>query len=248
MTYQSVKSQDFKSFEWLVIDGASKDKTTNFLSSINDNFFSFISEADDGIYDAMNKGVKMASGQYIVFMNSGDTFYSESVLNIVNEKLLSSLYKPDVLYGGAVLSFSQRVTYYRRPLELESSIWHGLPANHQATYYRRNLINKIPYKTEYTLCSDYYLSAVLSLHKCKSILLDKPLTFFKPGGSSSTKFFPLFYQPYLIQRDVLKRNLISRITSIAKRFAATLVFQMLILRVALVGNTSSLLNLRRTGK
>ena len=84
-TYKTIKDQGFSDFEWIVVDGNSQDGTKEWLEKVNAN--KWVSEKDKGIYDAMNKGIEMATGEYLVFMNSGDGFYSDSVLQQVSEKI-----------------------------------------------------------------------------------------------------------------------------------------------------------------
>ena len=97
-TIDSVISQTFKDFEWIVIDGGSTDGSRELIEK-NKNYFSFwCSEHDKGVYNAMNKGIVHAKGEYLNFMNSGDCFVSNKVL----EKIFSNDYTNDILYGNVV--------------------------------------------------------------------------------------------------------------------------------------------------
>jgi putative colanic acid biosynthesis glycosyltransferase len=79
-TCESIEAQSFSDFEWIVIDGASTDGTVEFMTNKVQDNISFFSEPDEGLYDAMNKGIDKASGDYLIFMNSGDQFMSGNSL------------------------------------------------------------------------------------------------------------------------------------------------------------------------
>ena len=130
--------------EWIVVDGNSSDATINVLHSFGENV-QWISKEDRGIYDAMNYGISMSTGDYVVFMNAGDKFYDSETLARVADALSEARPVADILFGGAMLSFLDgERSIYRPPRLVKNSLWHGLPANHQATYYRKTLLDKTP--------------------------------------------------------------------------------------------------------
>ena len=96
-TFRSVVGQSFTDYEYIVVDGDSKDGTVDFLRSRKDCLAVFISEPDKGLYDAMNKGMHLAKGEYLIFLNAGDTFHSENTLADIAVSIGSS--RPDVIYG-----------------------------------------------------------------------------------------------------------------------------------------------------
>jgi putative colanic acid biosynthesis glycosyltransferase len=226
-THRSIMEQSHKNFEWIVRDGGSDARTTDFLKSLGD-FVTWISEPDRGIYDAMNYGYSMSKGDYIVFMNAGDTFSDNGSLSKVSRYLMLESRVIDVLFGGAILNFSKsgRVVY-RAPRLAENSLWHGLPANHQATYYRRSLLSKTPYNLGYSLCGDYYLAVTLIRNGACAAYLYEPLAIFEVGGQSYKNLGQLFAEPYRIQRDVLGSPWHYRLASILKRLVSTLGFMFL---------------------
>ena len=121
-THRSVFEQSNKSFEWIVRDGGSDGRTIDFLLSLGEAV-KWISEPDRGIYDAMNRGVSMSAGEYVVFMNAGDTFCDSTSLSKVDGYLSANNQIADVLFGGAMLSFSGggRMVY-RPPRLVEKSL------------------------------------------------------------------------------------------------------------------------------
>ena len=89
-------------WEWIIIDGSSEDGTINYLKSIKKINMFFISEKDDGIFSAMNKGIKLASGNYLYFLNSGDIFHEKFSIELVLQKL--RVYEPYQLAGNVFIS------------------------------------------------------------------------------------------------------------------------------------------------
>jgi putative colanic acid biosynthesis glycosyltransferase len=226
-TQRSIFQQVGIDFEWLVCDGGSGLSTTNYLDSLG-NQVRWVSEPDQGIYDAMNRGVYMCGGDYIVFMNAGDTFHDSGSLAKVAKVLSANNYAADILFGGATLSFSgSGRSRYRPPRQAEESLWHGLPANHQATFYRKNFLDTTPYDLQYRLCGDYYLAATLMRNGAKAVYLDEPLATFEVGGQSYKNRLKLFVEPYRIQRDVLRLPFHYRLASMIKRFISTVGFVLL---------------------
>jgi putative colanic acid biosynthesis glycosyltransferase len=138
-TAQSITYQTFKDFEWIIIDGNSTDGTKKFLKNCEANI---ISETDDGLYDAMNKGMKRAKGQYLLFLNAGDIFASASTLdNIYNQANDDT----DFIYGDALEIYHGRDIYkHARPHEFALS---GMFTHHQSMLYRRAAIENLRYSS-----------------------------------------------------------------------------------------------------
>ena len=95
-TCESVLGQTFADFEWIVVDGASGDGTVEVLNRYRRGMAHFLSEPDGGVYHAMNKGIALARGEYVVFMNGGDAFASDRVL----ERVFAAGPAADVVYGN----------------------------------------------------------------------------------------------------------------------------------------------------
>ena len=226
-TMQSIFIQSYKDYGWIVCDGGSDEKTIEFLESLDESV-RWVSERDQGIYDAMNHGVSMSTGDYVVFMNAGDTFHDSDTLAKVAGKLSAEDCTVDVLFGGAMMSFaSGRRMIYRPPKRAGNYLWKGLPANHQATYYRRDLLGVAPYDLQYRICGDYYLAAISIRKGARAVYLDVPLATFEVGGISYKNRKQLFAEPYRIQRDVLGMPFHYRLASMIKRFVSIACFVLL---------------------
>ncbi len=137
-TCESIVNQSWQDFEWIVVDGGSTDETLDILRDYKDRIDVLISEKDNGVYDAMNKGIKKASGEWLSFMNGGDSFYSSDVL----KKTFGSSQNFDtgILYGSTYTPEKEKFRKY--PKKLDRLYFIGKNINHQSTFIRRNLFEK----------------------------------------------------------------------------------------------------------
>jgi putative colanic acid biosynthesis glycosyltransferase len=222
-TTKSVLNQCCEDYEWIIVDGGSTDGTVKIISAIESPSLKSVSEEDSGIYDAMNKGVRMASGTYLVFMNAGDIFSSESVLALVKQNQSIMDGTAVVLYGASTLVL-QNGGKKSRQVKNINYVWHGLPATHQATYYKRNFLTEYPYDLAYTICGDYYLSAILFLNGAQATYIEESLTDFMLGGISSQSRMAII-DAYRIQRDILSIGLFRRWVSITIRVVKIIAYQ-----------------------
>jgi len=219
-TLGSLKVQSCKDFEWIVVDGGSTDGSVELLKNEASIDPIWRSEDDNGIYDAMNKGVRMSGGKYIVFMNAGDLFADDDTLSDVREAIECSGAKEPVLFGGAVLEFPNGRRWYRRPRDATEYIWHGLPANHQATYYPAGWLRDNPYSDEYAYCGDYYVAARAVEAEIPFVYLAKAVARFRVGDKSYSHPVRLIVEAYRVQRNVVGVSLARRIISLLRRVIA----------------------------
>lgn len=151
---RSLRAQHFRDFEWLVVDGASRDRTLEIVGSISDLNVRIISEPDKGIYDAMNKGVAAAQGDYVFFLNADDAFADENVLSAV-AGLLGGPDRPDVLVGRIWHVFDS----FRILRDFSHLSYHRLLIDslcHQATFCRRDFLQRSGgFDLQYRMCADY---------------------------------------------------------------------------------------------
>lgn len=219
-TGDSLVNQSLEIFEWIIIDGGSTDGTLDNIDQYDKLKLKWISEKDNGIYDAMNKGIEKSTGEYVVFLNAGDTFESDHVLNRVMTELQQNQSQPGMLFCGANLLFKNRKKIYRRTRLIEKYIWHGLPANHQATFFKRSLLNSKSYSDLYILSGDYFLVADLYNKGVNCHYLEEPVVRFSIGGFSHQNPLLALKEAYQIQKNVLGTSLYLRLRSGLKRLKA----------------------------
>jgi len=191
-TMQSVAAQTYKEFEYIIVDGASTDGGVEVIKSFESKFghLKWVSEPDSGIYNAMNKGIRMASGDYIQILNSGDSLAKEDV----TERMLSALGEtgaPSVLYGNMVKCFPDGYRMVDKSFAGQEITMLGMytgTLNHDPAYIRRDLFDKYGYYDEsLRIVSDWkwYLQAII-LGGEKPKYVDMDVTLFDMTGISET--------------------------------------------------------------
>lgn len=185
-TIESVISQTFRDFEFIIIDGYSNDKSLDIIKYFADHLSFWISEPDKGTYHAMNKGIIAAKGEYCFFLNSGDYLADNTVL----ERIFDNQISADIV-SGDVLKMRPSNKYRRvsspETISLHKLCVHSLP--HQATLIKRSLFDEIDYYNEsYKIVSDweFFLKALVIYEKSyQHINID--FSYFKIDGVSSRK-------------------------------------------------------------
>lgn len=150
-TIQSTISQTFKDYEFIIVDGGSIDGSREIIDNSKEYLSWWCSEPDQGVYNAMNKGVKHAKGEYCIFMNSGDYFYNEQVLENVN-KLNANC---DFLYGYTLNPITDEINNVPITNLLVTLITDSL--SHQATFIKKKVLEEYPYDENLKIVSDWKL-------------------------------------------------------------------------------------------
>lgn len=224
-THSSIENLIDSEVEWIVIDGASQDGTAHFLESCRYTGLKFLSEPDCGIYDAMNKGMRLANGEFVLFLNAGDEFILKK-WNEVRSILKRELYHTDILYFDAIYNFRNGIRKLRPAKDRENYIEHGMPANHQATFIARNLLALNPFNLKFKLCGDYANIATLVKSGARVKIFHIAVSIFHAGGSSTKQLVRLFIEPYMVQRAILQLGHCKIIYSFLRRIFSTIAFQM----------------------
>lgn len=158
-TLLSVRQQTYRHFEHLIIDGASKDNTLYIIYKYKDDTIKVFSEPDKGLYDAMNKGIRMASCDYLCFLNAGDTFHEVDTLEkIANTISTTPDELPSILYGEtAIVNAERQFLHMRRHKAPDVLTWksfqQGMLVCHQAFLVKRTMAE--PYNLQYKYSSDF---------------------------------------------------------------------------------------------
>lgn len=156
-TIQSVISQTYHHVEYIIVDGASKDRTMDIVNRYRERIAVVVSEPDKGLYDAMNKGIRLATGDYLCFLNAGDSFHEDDTLQQMVHSI-HTLQLPDVLYGETELVDHEghflRMRRLQAPEHLTwKSFRQGMLVCHQAFFPRRDLV--MPYDLRYRFSADF---------------------------------------------------------------------------------------------
>jgi len=179
-TIKSVIGQTYPDIEFIVLDGGSTDGTVDILNRYRDKIDILRIEPDKGIYDAMNKGINLSSGEWINFMNSNDYFYNEKVI----EDVFSRGTDAGIIYGYCIDPDTGKSV---KPLCLEN-FWKRIPVNHQSAFVKADYYKEHPYKLEYTVS---YVYDFFYVWYCKGIrfkYIDIPVAVYDMKGISFYSF------------------------------------------------------------
>lgn len=186
-TIKSILSQSARrDIEYIVIDGASNDGTTEIIKRYRNLIDKVIIEPDDGIYNAMNKGLKIASGDYILYINCGDRLSDKDVIQSVIRAIADTA--PDVVYGSYREFKGGYNTSKIIPCRSYEKIWYGPVASHQSTLYRLGHIKKfrLQYDESYRIAADYKFTAQAIKNASNVLKTDICISDFDISGVSST--------------------------------------------------------------
>jgi len=180
-TINSVINQHYSDFEYIIIDGGSNDSTLSIINKWQKVFpIKLISEPDNGIYDVMNKGVKFSSGEFVLFLNSDDYFYSCDSLSKATAFLDNN---SDIVYGSTEFRYDG-FSVIRKPSSI-LNLWKKMPFNHQSSFTRRELLIKHPFVYDYKLASDYEFLIYAYKNNFRFKKIDVIISSFGSGGISN---------------------------------------------------------------
>ena len=181
-TIDSVVSQTFKVFEWIVIDGGSTDGSKELIEQYADHFAYWISEPDKGIYNAMNKGIKVARGEYLQFLNSGDWLLDDTAL----ERCFRHEFDADIVYGNLFFYEGEELKLNQYPDNVSLRFFYKYSIGHNASFIRRELLQNYYYDENLKIVSDwkFFLASALSDKKFEKI--EEIISCFDTSGISST--------------------------------------------------------------
>jgi glycosyltransferase involved in cell wall biosynthesis len=203
-TLSSVKEQEFKSYEHILIDGGSKDISYEILEQNLENFTFFCSEKDNGIYDAINKGISRSKGKYLVLLHAGDYLKNSKTLFEISEYILNNPLHDVYLSDVIINSNNKKSTSYRYyPCDVftTSRLRFGIMPPHPAMFIKRELHEKIGlYKTNYKIAGDFdFIVRVFQMENISYIACDKAFIRMRGGGLSDK-----LSNKILLQKEIFK--------------------------------------------
>jgi len=179
-TLKSIAAQDYPRKEYIIVDGGSTDNTPTLLCKYNNIISKQVSEKDNGIYDAMNKGVSMATGDWCVFMNAGDTFAGNDTLS----KVFNVTRDADVIYGDVIKHKADGTAFIKKAEPPHNG--HRMYFCHQASFTKTECLRQTPYDIKHKMSADFKLYKLLWRQKRKFLQLDFPIAVFDTSGVSNT--------------------------------------------------------------
>lgn len=212
-TIKSVIGQSYKNIEFIIIDGGSNDGSKELLENYSSQINFWASEPDKGIYNAMNKGITKATGDYLIFMNSGDRFSSPEIL----EKITPNFANQDIIYGNAYYELEDRKKYeYRIPSKITLGTLLKEPICHQSAFFRKELFTKYGmYDEGNKIASDWtFMMDLFIHHNISQKYINEFISIFEKTGISSTNTDLSHGE----QKKYLSENVSEELQNIAKNY------------------------------
>lgn len=200
----SVDNQTYPDIEHIIIDGGSKDNTLELIDSQQNRVKKMISEPDNGIYDAMNKGIKIATGDIIGILNSDDffcdNFVIEKIVAAFREKNIDALYG-DVKFVNPSIT-AKIVRYYSSKTFIPKKFKYGFMPAHPSFYVKKEFFEKLGYyKDDYEIAADFeLLIRFLFVNKLRSGYLEMPFVSMRPGGVSNKSLNSTF----ILNKEIIR--------------------------------------------
>lgn len=181
-TIKSVVNQTYDNVDYIIIDGGSKDGTLDIIKKYEDKIDYWQSEPDKGIYDAMNKGIRLAKGEYVALLNSGDWYEKDAVECVVNSYTIHK--DVDVFYG--LMRVLDENKEFQWIYGYGHKILGSFMISHPTSFVRREVYNKIQYNLSYRSAADYDLFLTLYRNNYKFLFIEKIYANYLLGGMSDS--------------------------------------------------------------
>ena len=192
-TMLSVLNQTYPNVEYIIIDGGSTDGTVDIIKKYADRLAYWVSEPDNGIYDAMNKGIAVATGEYINFMNAGDVFYNDTVLS----EFVPQINRDSTIIYGDFVRVLKKAQYRQSTLDL-TGLSKGMVFCHQSTFIKTEFHKQSPYITTFKSAGDYkFLYDAYFVYKVKFQYIPVVVSAFDNTGGISKDNYWLSYKEQL---------------------------------------------------
>lgn len=181
-TIQSIVSQTYDNIEYIIIDGGSDDNTLDIIQKYKNKIDCWISESDKGIYDGMNKGIDLAKGEWIIFINAGDKFYKS---NTVKKIFSGNNYDADFIYGDCEIVYNPRFSRIQQAREIKN-LWKGMIFSHQSLFVRYDVFEKYKFNISNKIGADFEFIYNCYINKYKFYNIHFPVAVNLAGGLSDT--------------------------------------------------------------
>ena len=202
-TIESVVNQTWHGFEYIIIDGGSTDGSIDVIKQYSDRIDYWVSEPDKGIYNAMNKGIDVAKGEYCIFLNSGDYFLNKSVL----QECSAYLGEVDIVSGCVKLS-SGDVWPVHKSITL-NLFYEGHSLNHPASFIKRYLLQKYHYDERLRIVADWkFFIQTLIIDNSGLLSMDVIVAVFDTNGISSSNFLQIKRERAMVLEEMFPDRLI----------------------------------------
>lgn len=220
-TILSVISQDYKNFEFIIIDGGSTDGSVDVIKNYESYITYWVSEKDDGIYQAMNKGIKQAKGEYLNFMNSGDTFYDTNVLNNVDKELANYDFVIGKEFHQNPKTGEYATTFLPTRLSMVTFVVSYLP--HQSGFIKRSLFDNSLYDENLHIVGDwkFYMQQIVNYDRTVK-LIDLIVSKREQGGLSNANSRLNDEERMIVLKEMLPPGISKDYNSLAKLDKTTL--------------------------
>lgn len=200
-TVISVLEQTYPNIEYIIIDGGSTDGTLDIIKKYEEQIDFWVSEKDKGIYDAMNKGLQAATGEYINFLNADDIFYNNNVLHDIF--IDTEAAERDIVYGDFCIvdRNDQPIRIIKAGILTKSAIKKGMIANHQSIFVRRSLAPLYDLTYKYKAEWNWLIDIIYNIKVPSTYYADIPIVYYKLGGFSQQGFHENFRERLQIMRQ-----------------------------------------------
>lgn len=201
-TIQSVMKQTYKNIEYIVIDGLSTDGTKDIIEKYRQFISCYVSEKDEGIYDAMNKGIHKATGDIVGIINSDDWYACDAVENAVRSLRQGDV---DLVYGKVCLVMGEGNGKEIPSVPLES-IWYQMASPHPTVFVKKKIYEKYGlFDVRYRYAADYDLMLRFFSDKVKFGYLDRVIAYFRSGGSTTVHQKEVYDEGYVISMSYIDK-------------------------------------------
>lgn len=224
-TVESVRGQTYSDYEHIIVDGGSNDGTVEYINLLKYYNIKHISKKDNGIYDAMNKGIDLASGEYLLFLNAADTFASDDVLENIAQKIKKD--KPKIVYGGAnVHAEDGKFLSSLKPFELNKRNLNRYATRvvcHQSLFAHKSIVKS--FSDRYRLKGElnWYYDLINIVNGDKILKIDYIVCDYYLGGTGDKNFWENYFERINVTKE---HNTALRFFLAVPFFVLPLIFRM----------------------